>query len=522
MSSMREAKRHSSLEKIEKPPHLSLNDYEFPPLPVIVRYYSDYHRKTLVVRDLETNDVWELGATEHDSSCINFSQFPMPTKQLLKCWTVWAMRRLSIGTINQYIWHLSKSADKLDDIFLKLLSGPIGASEYWHSELLAQRFPTQFRGALKSVLHSFADYVMGGWSADNHNQIQALPIGSADYKSVGVIEGVSILSSNEQAAIVSHFDNISSQVEIDPTSIADSDLRNSCILYWMYAHGVRPIQIANRDMEDLRIWNEGEELQSVHLTFRYAKQRSSGKSAVQTRTMKRDWAQLMVEFVNRRKKQPKQFVTEKSRPYSLFGLSPRSVSSAVGKVLFEVTGVKRRPYDLRHTAAQRNVDAGMSALELAEFLMHVSIDTGQVYYDTSKTQAEKINAALGLSPIYGELAGRLRREVIGPEELKNAANDAQIGAIPHGFPILGIGRCELGQSLCSKNPALSCYSCSKFLALNDLSLHMQVRDTFQKIVKQFVRAGGSEIGQPAFVQLREALEGVGEVIDQITAEANNE
>ena len=300
-----------------------------------------------------------------------------------------------------------------------------------------------------------------------------------------------------QSGRVHHTSQLRSKVKSTPEGISNKVIRDACLLYWAFSHGVRPVQLANRELRDIRLWQTEDDGTAVHLTFRYAKQRSRGRDAVQTRTMKREWSAMMVEYLSRRLASPSLFVTDPLLSDSLFGLRPKPLAKALKDILRHILDKDRKAYDLRHTAAQRNVDAGMTALELAEFMMHADIDTGQVYYQTSSNQVEKINSALGLSPVYGELAVAIKTGIIDKPKLLGLPPDNQVGAAPHGFPIAGIGACSLGQSLCAKS-------------------------TLQTIVYQFADAEASELGQPAYTQLRAALEGVSQVISDLSFQGDDQ
>ncbi|PMZ85786.1 site-specific integrase, partial [Pseudomonas sp. FW305-42] len=80
--------------------------------------------------------------------------------------------------------------------------------------------------------------------------------------------------------------------------------------------------------------------------------------------------------------------------------------------------------------------------------------------------------------------------------------DKQIGGVPHGIPIAGIGGCEVGQSLCSKNPVLSCYTCRRFMPLRDTNIHERVLEDLRPVVLDFAASSRSNEQSPAFVQLR--------------------
>ena len=93
--------------------------------------------------------------------------------------------------------------------------------------------------------------------------------------------------------------------------------------------------------------------------------------------------------------------------------------------------------------------------------------------------------------------------------------DNQIGAVPHGIPISGIGGCGLGQSLCELNPVLSCYTCRKFIPLDDTDLHRQVLQDLRGVVRFFYDESRGDRQSPAFAQIRTTLAAIQRVITDI-------
>jgi hypothetical protein len=147
----------------------------------------------------------------------------------------------------------------------------------------------------------------------------------------------------------------------------------------------------------------------------------------------------------------------------VFGVrSNHEAGSRIARRVESLIGDDACAMDLRHTAAQRLVDAGASHEELAEFMGHSHVQTGLVYYATSATHAERVNRALGASDIYRRVAKIAHDRFISPKELTQLKGEQQIAGVPHGIPIAGIGGCKSGQPACPYNPVTSCYGCRKF------------------------------------------------------------
>jgi hypothetical protein len=161
-------------------------------------------------------------------------------------------------------------------------------------------------------------------------------------------------------------------------------------------------------------------------------------------------------------------------------------------------GRKISATDLRHTAAQRLVDAGASQDELAEFMGHTDITTGLVYFQTSPNQAERVNRALGISQVYQKVAQIAHDRFISKEEMAGLKGEHQIAGVPHGIPIAGIGGCASGQPACPFNPITSCYGCRKFMPLHELPIHQQVLQDLRGIVVFFNEASRGDANSPAY------------------------
>jgi hypothetical protein len=172
--------------------------------------------------------------------------------------------------------------------------------------------------------------------------------------------------------------------------------------------------------------------------------------------------------------------------------------------------------DLRHTAAQRLVDAGASHEELAEFLGHAQTNTGLVYYATSASHAERVNKALGASDVYRRIAQIAHDRFISYEELTALKSEQQIAAVPHGIPIAGIGGCQSGQPGCPYNPVTSCYGCRKFMPVNNKSLHEKVLNDMRETVLFFENSSRADIKSPTYMQLQQTISEIQAVIKELS------
>jgi hypothetical protein len=230
--------------------------------------------------------------------------------------------------------------------------------------------------------------------------------------------------------------------------------------------------------------------------------------------MRRAWTPIMKAWMEARSVPEVSVVFD--RPRSLFGLPPQDVSSEIARYVTEVTGVRRTPYDMRHTAAQRLADVGANRLTIAEFLTHDNINTANAYIENSPAQAEIVNRALGQSPVFQKLDDEIKRRSISTSEHAQLDPDRQVMNAPNGYAIIGIGGCKIGQSFCTKTPALACYTCPKFMFLrDDVDVHRDALAAAQRIVRDFLEAAPTGRNTPAFAQLTQTIEVMQAVIADI-------
>lgn len=488
------------------------------PLPAVIRYYDDYHDKIRSIADPAKTTRWPVRKFGKSAS-INFDRFDPSIRPIVKNWVMWMFLNGDPNTSIGYFLALHAIASEAKEILSNFIGDPIRVKNYWETSIISMNLKLGQTIALKSLLNFFCDQGIGPWSMDYALFVAGLPYGEKRDKYRSVRDGEVFLTTQEEGLIVEYFDGLNEIVKADKEFVQDGKLRDACLLYWSYQHGLRPLQLSMINLNDVRqhVWNDGPP--SIHVKIEYAKQRNNRTkyNPIQTRTMKRDWAWMLSAWLERRKNRAN--TLDLDRPDSLFGIPNVEITRAICNLTEKITRRRRTPTELRHTAAQRQVDAGCSSLELAEFLMHSRVTTGLVYFDFSPTQADRINRALGLSPVYSALSEIIKTRKVDKAKLLGLPDDQQIGAAPHGRPIIGIGGCGIGQSHCRKNPGLSCYTCQKFMPLDEREVHEEARDAVADTVREFIAAAKYDKGNPAFMQLRRTLEGIEQVLDDIGAEA---
>lgn len=473
-------------------------------LPSVVRYHDDYSNKQYSFSEFELN-VWPIHANGSVSN-IKFEPFS-ESVQLLKIIKAYAcdlIRTVSGTTAYNYIQGLSLIATKE---IIGLLTCEVNRCRRLWDIMLAQQMYAYSYQALKSLLKYSASHKIGSWSPRYISFISSsLPLPSRD-KHAAVRSGDVFIDTRTEAKIVRWiYDAARSASSLSVPHLVDAGL-----VVCNYQFAMRPKQIGILRQRDMRVYKSQTGDVSVHLTFHMLKQRTAmAKRCPLIRKIKREWVPIFTELLAR---------TQSSSDAYLFGITNTvSLTSRLKAAIVRITGEDWTPTDLRHSGAMRQVDAGASAEELAEFMGHSSLDSGIVYYDTSATQAERVNAALGISQTYKTVARIANLSLISPHDLAVLKGENQIAGVPHGIPISGIGACKTGQPSCPYNPITACYGCPRFIATSDPAIHKKVLSDFREIVHFYYSASRGENQSPAYLQLRQTISEVQSVITHIESE----
>lgn len=480
--------------------------FVLPELPSVIRYYDDFNDCLISIQNPKEEDIWTLSVGGSDF-LLDFTRINQTLRVLIKCWAAYLIQSLASATVSIRYTSLLKISN--EDMFQVINSSPLKILPMWKI-LRAKNYKTLELASIKSILHFFCKFNLAGWSQDYSEFLSTLPLPTVD-KYASVRTGDVFLSVDEEAVLVAHFDALSQKIQNKTEAVTDTDLRDAAILVCSFQFGLRPMQIGMLQMRDVRIWNDIDgTLPSVHLTFKMVKQRSRTTALPLTRKIKHDWSPLFVELYERARRKG---LTGTDRIFQI------DSAIAASQIIIKATGTLlpecRTATELRHTAAQRLVDAGASQEELAEFMGHSDIDTGLVYYQTSPNQAERVNRALGISAIYQQVAKIAHDRFISHEELSELKGDQQIGGAPHGIPIAGIGGCSSGQPLCPSNPVTACYGCRKFMPISDAEVHKRVLADFRGVVSFFSEASRGDHNSPAYLQLKRTLSSVQSIISEI-------
>ena len=468
-----------------------------PPLPNIVRYHDDFLEKTHAIRDYP---IWCSIDLQVDGRLVthDFGELDHGALELFRHVVLDWLGRTDAKTVRSRLAALQPYPKELSRTIHTAVSvSPVEFRQLW-TVRYASGPPVALADPFRALLYSLCRLAIGAWTRDHEDFVYALPQRHvAQYKTV--VSGEVFIPLAHQALLVTYIDEMAARLANGSGVIEDDELRTACLLITGQQFGVRPGQTARLKRDDPAIHTTG----AVHLRFLMTKQRGDQPQVHHIRRVTRTWCPLFIEQARRRANEP---APEGVHPESFFCLSPRRISSKVERASQAITGTVYCPNDFRHTGAQRLADAGASHEEIQEYLMHSRPRTAGVYFAGSATQAEKVNKAMRLSAIYGAVAEIARTKTIDMNRLLSLPADRQIGGVPHGIPIHGIGACGVGQPNCTLNPIFSCYGCHRFLPVHDAAVHSQVADDLRGVVRHFYDFEPEAGSSPAYGQLRHVIE----------------
>lgn len=477
---------------------------ELPDLPSTIRYYDDYDDKYHSIRDPASSFIWEI-RYDGERVFLDFSAIDNDLRFIIKHIVVDLFSRLDPSSVANICSAILRNADQTEHFIQSLILRPEEFRSLWIKEIQSNK-PWAYARNIRTALHSLCNLSIGLWRPDMRPYVSQLESPTQDiYKTVRT--GECFLPLDDQSLLIDYLDEVSGSVRKTPEAHSTTQLRNACILAIIHQYGCRPGQVARIKKSDVRQYENG----TVHIAIPLLKQRGTEALRRVTRRVKYEWGSIFTEYTVRRL----QAASTGALTDSYFDLPPKRLSVALGDLIESITGTRWSPTDLRHTAAQRLADAGTSHIALSEFMGHATTLTANVYFDASPTQAQRINQALAISTIYSNVAEVARTRTIDKTALLHLPSDQQIGAIPHGIPIAGIGGCSAGQSLCSKNPVLSCYTCRKFLPLSDAKVHESVVESLRPVVSEFASASRFNEESPAYTQLRRMFQAALQVAEDI-------
>jgi integrase len=470
-----------------------------PLLPTLVRYFDDFEDKYHTIKNPH-DDIWRVQA-DGNKGLFKFELLPTQYVETFKHIAIDMFAGLDATSAISRMHQILRFPEP---VIMAIQSSPQDFREYWNHNVYSWSYTIAV--ANKAAVHSLCRLGIGAWEQDLRNFVVLLPSPKQDiYKSVRQHECFIPLS--HQALIIDYLDDLSAQVRAACT-VGVATLRDACLMILSHQLGARPGQIARIRTEDVRTYSS----ETFHIGLPMGKQRGSEKMRLVIRRVRAEWALIFQAYIDA---SARKIISNNTPANLFFRLTPAAVSVAISTLAERLTGQYWTPTDFRHSAAQRLADAGTSHVSLSEFMGHTTTQVATVYFDASPAQAERINQALALSPIYANVATIAKTQFIDKVALLQLPQSHHIGGVPHGIPIAGIGGCSMGQSICTKNPVLSCYTCRKFLPLSDAEIHESVVASLQPVVMQFAQASRHNEESPAYTQLRRMLESASQVVTDI-------
>ncbi|WP_323141733.1 tyrosine-type recombinase/integrase [Massilia phyllosphaerae] len=482
-----------------------------PALPPAIRYYDEFYDTIRSIRNPAALGIFPISAYGKKIH-VNFARFENDCSFILKHVFLYILAQDVIAsTAAGYV----SAAQHLDsaDIAALVNAGPTGIARVWKT-LRARDLHEGTYKCAKYILQLLCSLRLYGWSDEYQTYLKnALPLPAKD-KYASVRSGDVFLSVDEEAILVRYLDDMVAELTtLGEATLSHEKIVDAAMLLCSYQFGMRRIQIAMLTFGNVRIWSEDDKTnKSVHLTFHMAKQRSDTKRKQLPRRVKVEWTPL---FVYLKSKLEARGADANAKFFSVQSTDEvgKRISSLVRKLL-ESDG-RGTLTDLRHTAAQRLVDAGASHEELAEFMGHSQVNTGLVYFATAASHAERVNRALGASEVYRRVAKIAHDRFISSEELSELKGERQIAGVPHGIPIAGIGGCSSGQPSCPYNPVASCYGCRRFMPLHNREIHQQVLADMREVVLFFDQSSRGDVRSPAYLQLQRTIAEIQNVIEEL-------
>lgn len=474
-----------------------------PLLPTIIQYEDDYDEKVRSVKLSDTKDNITIFVSGQ-STTLDFFRYAPRVRQLLRSYLLFSIGEFATISVVRFFRDLAEISAL--DIEYAASEAPIELQKAW-SRYQTSYSPYQL-ATLKGLLAFLCNINFMAWSNTYRKFIsRAFPV-SMPSAHLSVRSGDAFLKIDEEALLVRWFDDAA----LNAKAMSLPEVEVACLLVSSYQFGMRPKQLGIIRMRDCTIrFSKEDGSAMVHLSFRILKQKDPTLTRFPlVRKVKREWAPMFVRLLELKQ--------GNNSDDFLFGFDSRvSLSNALSKKLSEILpeSERRVAYDLRHSMAQRLVDAGANHEDLASALGHTNLVSGLIYFRQSANQAELVNKALGLSDVYQVVASIAKDKFISEEQLRKLKGEQQIAGAPHGIPVSGIGGCSTGQPSCPFNPVTACYGCEKFMPVRDLPLHKQVLAEFRGVVNQFKDVGRGETSSPAFLQLRRTISEIQDVIHDL-------
>lgn len=478
---------------------ISILEWAWPLPPAIISLYDKYTDATYVVKADENE--WKF-SYKGDAESISFASGSAGALQ----------RRLAMLTSgHQSPGSLHRAARllvrKWESVCTLVTTPAEELRNAWNEHVT----DSSFSGVMKRLLKMACDAEVGHWNGRALSLVRSLNT----HANAGLARRKNTLISREELVNISLQADIVRSLDAEAwnAEVENEYLEGAAALVFIYQHGVRPVQVLCLDTEHVRFFKDANDESACIVSFHAAKQRDEQQFEI-VRQVKPEWVQIVKRLWESANTAGRKRLFEATKSTALW---------AEAKAFCRRYGVNLdcTAPQLRHTAAQSLADAGHSRESICKFLGHVYTGTSGAYIHASMQQADLVNSALGASKLYAKLQSIASGRFASLEEILNAQEDQQIGAVVGNSLIAGVGLCQTGQSHCAYNPVTSCYGCAKFMPSLQKEPHLQAVEGMRQQVRRFLDIGISA-ESPAYLQLTRALSGAQQILDNIDQIAGGE
>lgn len=380
-------------------------------------------------------------------------------------------------------------------LYLRLMGdGPDRVREHWADSVL----DVDTAKAGKKLLKLLCTNRLGGWTPAHQHLVRSLDTRAKQglaAQQAKVKQREKVLPVATQAEVVRVLDTAA----LTADTLSEQHVEGLSALALVFQFGMRPVQILSLGLDQVSEPSRDKSgMQVLVISFHQAKS-TRERMADLHRAVKPEWVPLLALL------QKQALEAGRNRLFSCTSADAiwarvRKACKAYGVL------VDFKAYSLRHTSIQSLADAGHDRRSIQAFSGHATLTAASTYLRATRSQATLINKALGASKLYTNLDAMSKDSFITVEQLEDADEDKQIGAVVGGRLVSGIGMCRTGQSSCPVNPVSSCYSCAKFMPVAQSTPHLEAIASLRAQVLVFKPAENVLLG-PAVTELSNALSG---------------
>lgn len=198
-----------------------------PPLPSVLRYEDDYAGIIRTISNPSSAETWEL-RVDGKTLRVNWRQFPNSIAPFLRSWLCWHLQKYD-GTSSFYRAARARAiCIDLPAHIAGMLQPPHIASQYWETSILPWAKNVGHIELLKAILFFLCDTAIGPWTPEHREFVSGLPWGFRQDRFSTIRTGETFLSSVEEAAIITYFDDLNENVRRWPAETPIDTLRDSC------------------------------------------------------------------------------------------------------------------------------------------------------------------------------------------------------------------------------------------------------------------------------------------------------